>query len=191
MDAEVEAVVRLAAHVAGTTKATVNVLDERSQCQIATVGFTGSRSPAVDSMCAVTVRAGTSVHAPDARQDDRFADNPWVTGALGAVRCYAASPIRVGAEQAGHRHAVRLRRGPASADRRPPGAARRPGRHPRRALRAPRAVAPPGAPGRGGRAGARPAGGDPRAGCSPAPSSTGCCSTPWTSASSPATPTAG
>ncbi|GAB3682206.1 diguanylate cyclase domain-containing protein [Angustibacter aerolatus] len=99
VDAEVEAVVRLAAHVAGTTKATVNVLDERSQCQIATVGFTGSRSPAVDSMCAVTVRAGTSVHAPDARQDDRFADNPWVTGALGAVRCYAASPIRVGAEQ--------------------------------------------------------------------------------------------
>ena len=31
---------------------------------------------------------------PDARQDPRFADNRWVTGELGRIRFYAASPLR-------------------------------------------------------------------------------------------------
>jgi signal transduction histidine kinase len=45
-------------------------------------------------MCAVTLDAGRQVVVPDARGDVRFARNPFVTGRLGALRFYAASPLR-------------------------------------------------------------------------------------------------
>ncbi len=90
---ELEAVVRIAALVAGVPTATLNLIDEHRQCQLTTVGFDGADSPVADSMCAVRFREGRTVHVPDASVHPDYADNPWVSGRLAAVRFYASVPL--------------------------------------------------------------------------------------------------
>ncbi|PPK62069.1 PAS domain S-box protein [Actinokineospora auranticolor] len=92
-DDELTAVVRTAAAVAGVPTASLNLLDEHRQCQLTTVGFDGADSPRRDSMCDVVVAERRVVHVGDARQDARFADNPWVTGVLADVRLYVSVPL--------------------------------------------------------------------------------------------------
>ena len=91
-DDELEAVVRVAAMVAGVPTATVNLIDEHRQCQLTTTGFDGD-SPRSDSMCAIRLAEGTFVHVPDASLDPLYQANPWVTGALADVRFYASAPL--------------------------------------------------------------------------------------------------
>jgi hypothetical protein len=50
-DDELEAVVRLAAAVAGVPTATLNLVDASRQCRLTTVGFEGADSPRAESMC--------------------------------------------------------------------------------------------------------------------------------------------
>jgi signal transduction histidine kinase len=90
---ELEAVVRVAALVAGVPTATLNLIDENRQCQLTTTGFTGGDSPREASMCAVHFEKGDFVYRPDARLDPVFRDNPWVTGRLAGVRFYASAPL--------------------------------------------------------------------------------------------------
>jgi diguanylate cyclase (GGDEF)-like protein/PAS domain S-box-containing protein len=90
---ELEAILRVAAAVAGVPTATLNLLDATHQCQLTTVGFEGSRTPRDESMCEVTLQAGHAIHIPDARVDPRFADNLWVTGVHASVRFYASVPL--------------------------------------------------------------------------------------------------
>ncbi|GAA0794217.1 GAF domain-containing sensor histidine kinase [Spirilliplanes yamanashiensis] len=90
---ELEAVLRVAAHVARVPTAVVNLIDDRRQCQITTVGFAGGDSDRDESMCAVSLTIGGLVVVPDARADPRFAANPWVTGLRADVRFYAAVPL--------------------------------------------------------------------------------------------------
>ena len=92
-DPALEAVVRLAAAVAGVPTATLNLVDDRAQHQVAAVGFTGAASACEDSMCARTIALGVPVHVPDASLDPRFADSPWVDGRRDTVRLYAAHPL--------------------------------------------------------------------------------------------------
>ncbi len=92
-DAELQAVVRVAAALAGVPTATLNLIDSDRQCQLTTVGFEGGDSPRSESMCDVAVSEQRPQHVPDARLDPRFADNPWVTGARAAVRFYASVPL--------------------------------------------------------------------------------------------------
>jgi signal transduction histidine kinase len=84
----------LAAQLCGTPSAVLNLLDDRHQYQLAAFGCTPTVSPRADSLCEVTVRLGDQLVVPDTRQDSRFSANPWVTGELGTVRFYAASPLR-------------------------------------------------------------------------------------------------
>ncbi len=93
VDSELEAVVRLAAATAGVPTATINLLDDTRQCQLATVGFAGADSARADSMCAVRLRDGRTVVVPDAREHPDHADNPWVTGERARVRFYASAPL--------------------------------------------------------------------------------------------------
>jgi len=51
-------------------------------------------SDRADSMCDVALPEGSQLVVPDAREDPRFQTNPWVTGQLGSIRFYAASPLR-------------------------------------------------------------------------------------------------
>ena len=90
---DLEAVVELAARIAEVPKATINLITDVEQHQVATVGFQGSVCRREDAMCALTVRYGRPVVVADASQDPRFAGNPFVTGDLGHVRFYAAHPL--------------------------------------------------------------------------------------------------
>src|SRR6195952_4813268 len=79
-DSELEALVRVAACVADVPNATLNLLDDDRQCQLATVGFEGRDTARSDSMCARHFLDGAVVHLPDARRSPEYADSPWVTG---------------------------------------------------------------------------------------------------------------
>ena len=83
----------VAAQVAGVPMATINLLTGTEQHQVATVGFDASICTREDSMCNAVFEHGEAVVVPDARQDPRFRDNPFVTGAIGSVRFYATHPL--------------------------------------------------------------------------------------------------
>ncbi|ONI64257.1 histidine kinase [Leifsonia sp. ALI-44-B] len=85
--------VQLAATVCGVPTAVINIIDDRSQHQIAAIGMQASTCSREDSMCAAVLQNPGLVVVPDARDDDRFAANPFVTGVIGNVRFYASSPL--------------------------------------------------------------------------------------------------
>ena len=90
---DLESLVQLAARLCGVSTAVINIIDDRFQHQIAA----GGREPAIcsreDSMCARVFQNPAPVAVPDARLDDRFAGNPFVTGEIANVRFYASSPL--------------------------------------------------------------------------------------------------
>ena len=91
--AELDAVVELAARVAGVPKATVNLITDVEQHQISTYGFEGEVCRREDAMCEYTVQSHEPVVVTDASQDARFAQNPFVTGELDSIRFYASYPL--------------------------------------------------------------------------------------------------
>jgi len=90
---DLEGLVELAAGICGVSKAVINVIDDRSQHQLAARGFDAGVCDREDSMCAVVFEGGRSVAVADASADPRFAANPFVTGAIADVRFYASSPL--------------------------------------------------------------------------------------------------
>ena len=93
-DPDLKRLARLAALLCGVPTATVNLLDDEQQHNIATEGFVRGSVPREDSMCSRTVLLDEPVHLRDARDDPRFASSPFVTGELGSIRFYAASQLR-------------------------------------------------------------------------------------------------
>ena len=91
---ELEALVDLAAQVAGVPFAAINLFSSEVQHQVATVGFEGQESAKRDSMCRLVVESGHSIMLEDAAQDERFADNPWTTGEVGQIRYHGSHPLR-------------------------------------------------------------------------------------------------
>jgi signal transduction histidine kinase len=73
--------------------ATINLITDDQQLQIATVGSEPAMCRREDSMCAVTITQPDAVVVFDASQDDRFRGNPFVTGRLGQVRFYASHQL--------------------------------------------------------------------------------------------------
>jgi signal transduction histidine kinase len=90
---ELDALVELAAQVAGVPFAAVNLLSSHSQHQVATAGFEGADSPAEDSMCRLVVESGRPIMVEDAGHDVRFAHNPWTTGERADVKFYGSHPL--------------------------------------------------------------------------------------------------
>ena len=90
---ELTAIVELAAQVCGTPMATVNLITDVEQHQVATYGFDAGICRREDSMCAAVLGHDTPLVVPDAREDVRFRDNPFVTGAIGSVRFYASHQL--------------------------------------------------------------------------------------------------
>lgn len=88
------ALVEVAAQVADVPMATINLITEDEQHQVATVGFDASVCAREDSMCNVALPLREPIVVPDASQDPRFADNPFVTGRIGDVRFYASHQLR-------------------------------------------------------------------------------------------------
>ena len=95
---ELEALVDLAAQVAGVPFAAINLFSTEQQHQVATSGFEGGPSAREDSMCRLVVQSGHSIMLEDAAQDVRFADNPWTTGRIADVKYYGSHPLRTPAD---------------------------------------------------------------------------------------------
>jgi signal transduction histidine kinase len=95
---ELDALVDLAAQVAGVPFAAVNLLSSHSQHQVATAGFDGEDSSLEDAMCRLVVESGEPIMLEDASRDARFSDNPWTTGEIGHVKYYGSHPLRTPAD---------------------------------------------------------------------------------------------
>lgn len=91
--ADLLALVEIAAQVARVPMATINLITDTAQHQIATHGFEASICAREDSMCNLVLHDGAPVVVADASRDDRFRDNPFVTGVLGDVRFYATHQL--------------------------------------------------------------------------------------------------
>lgn len=92
-EADLQGLVELAAAACGVAAAVINIIDDRTQHQIAAVGLHPSACSREDSMCNLVFQQLEHVFVPDARLDERFRDNPFVTGELASVRLYASSPL--------------------------------------------------------------------------------------------------
>jgi signal transduction histidine kinase len=89
---DLQAIVDLAAQVVGVPSAAINLITRTRQHQVAAAGFEPSVCAREDSMCAAVLEE-PPVAVADASQDERFANNPFVTGEIGDVRFYASSPL--------------------------------------------------------------------------------------------------
>jgi signal transduction histidine kinase len=90
---DLQGLVELAATLCGVPTAVINMIDDKNQYQVAATGLEPSVCSIEESMCAVALRTPGLTVVPDATLDDRFASNPFVTGALANVRFYASSPL--------------------------------------------------------------------------------------------------
>ena len=95
---ELEALVDLAAQVAGVPFAAINLFSSELQHQVATSGFEGKDSARSDSMCRLVVESGHSIMVEDAGTDSRFTDSPWTTGSIAEVKYYGSHPLRTPAD---------------------------------------------------------------------------------------------
>jgi signal transduction histidine kinase len=90
---DLEAIASIAAHICSAPTAVVNLIDDTHQHQAAAHGFARAVCDREDSMCAVTINLPEPVYLPDARLDERWADNPFVTGVIGNVRFYSSTQL--------------------------------------------------------------------------------------------------
>ena len=90
---DLQALVELAAQVCQVPTAAINLIGDLQQHQLATVGVERDVCAREDSMCNAVLHQSGPVIVPDARLDERFAANPFVTGQIGRVRFYAASRL--------------------------------------------------------------------------------------------------
>jgi diguanylate cyclase (GGDEF)-like protein len=100
-DERFDRITRLAQRVFGTQAAQVNLLDEDRVWFKATIGFGGKEAPRDLSFCTHTILQSEATVVGDARDDPRFADNPYVLEDPN-VRFYAGQPIAApGGERVG------------------------------------------------------------------------------------------
>jgi len=90
---DLQSLVDLIAEICEVPHAAINMISSSSQHQIVTAGFEPSVCAREDSMCAVVMADPLPIVVADASKDDRFRDNPFVTGEIGTVRFYASAPI--------------------------------------------------------------------------------------------------
>jgi diguanylate cyclase (GGDEF)-like protein len=91
---------RMARRLFGVPIATVTLIDTDRQWFKSKAGFCLSQTPRNVSFCGHAILGDGVMAVPDARQDDRFHDNPLVTGDLN-IRFYAGCPLKVGDHNVG------------------------------------------------------------------------------------------
>ncbi len=93
-DDALDALVRVAAAVCDVPIAVVSLVDERRQRFVAKLGLAVDETARSISFCGHAILETETFVVPDAKEDERFADNPLVTGEP-SVRFYAGSPLVV------------------------------------------------------------------------------------------------
>lgn len=88
-----ERITRLAARVLGTPIAAISLVDAERQFFASIQGLDVTGTSRAVSFCGHTILCEDAMVVPDARADERFADNPLVTGSPHVV-FYAGCPIR-------------------------------------------------------------------------------------------------
>ncbi len=93
--AELDALIRVAATVCGVPISLISLVDENRQWFKANIGLPGvSQTPRDSAFCAHAILQDDVMEVPDALADIRFVDNPLVVGKPD-IRFYAGAPIRV------------------------------------------------------------------------------------------------
>jgi GAF domain-containing protein len=82
----------LAAHICGAPMATISLVDADRQWFKARIGMPSAETPRDISFCGHTVQQRGLFVVPDAKLDERFEDNPMVTGDPN-IRFYAGAPL--------------------------------------------------------------------------------------------------
>ncbi|GAA2515469.1 GAF domain-containing sensor histidine kinase [Pilimelia columellifera subsp. columellifera] len=91
-EAEFDQIVALASKVCGTTVSLVSLIDADRQWFKARLGLDLQETSRDLSFCAYAILGKDLLVVPDATRDERFAENPLVTGPAG-VRFYAGAPL--------------------------------------------------------------------------------------------------
>ncbi len=91
--AELLALTRVAAHVAGAAVAAVRVVDHERVHEIAVTGAEPRHMARVDVHCTWVVDHAVPAYTADAWTDPRFAESPYVDGRLTSLRTYAGEPL--------------------------------------------------------------------------------------------------
>lgn len=86
--------VELASFIAHTPIAAMTLVDSDRQWFKSSIGLEVTETERDVSFCAHVVADERTIVVPDARRDERFAENPLVTGELG-IRFYAGAPLLV------------------------------------------------------------------------------------------------
>ncbi|MEU4621922.1 GAF domain-containing sensor histidine kinase [Actinoplanes sp. NPDC023801] len=90
---ELQTVVELAAQLCQVPISVLFVLDHDRQHQVAAVGIDVAVCRREDSMCSVALVAPEPMYVEDARNDPRFAANPFVTGMFQRFRFYGSTQL--------------------------------------------------------------------------------------------------
>ena len=89
---EFDDLTRLAAHICGTPVALISLIDSEVQWIKSKVGIDEVQWARAISFCGHTISGQGIFEVPDALEDERFSDNPMVTGAPN-IRFYAGMPL--------------------------------------------------------------------------------------------------
>src|SRR5580693_7251815 len=91
-EADFDDFTRLASQICGAPIATITLVDAARQWFKSNIGLEASETPRDISFCGHAIAGNEILEVPNTLEDDRFRDNPLVTGAPN-VRFYAGAPL--------------------------------------------------------------------------------------------------